>query len=239
MDTWTTTEEALPILRSLGAQATFLLPTSFVGRCAVPWWDRIAYLVRHTRKPVLDVNYPGPLRLDIRINPLAALQCALRIYKSPETTHPDRFLAALEEAAEVEPHAAGRLFSNWDEARELAQAGMAIGSHTYSHEVLAKLPAERQYEELRRSRQAIEDALGVTVDTLAFPVGSRTAFSEVTYAALERAEYRAAFSFYGGVNLAGRTEPFNIRRIGVDAGLPHSLFRMRTALATAAGIDLG
>jgi hypothetical protein len=195
-------------------------------------------MVRHSTKAALELDYPKSARFALEdASRIEVLRTMLRIYKSGDTD-PQRFLDSLERAAGIACPSGERMFLNWDEAREMLDGGMAIGSHTESHELLAKLPPDRQYQELSHSRHVLEERLKTTVDTLAYPVGSRASFSAPTYAALAHAGYRAAFSFYGGVNQAGRTEPYNIRRIGVDAGMPRSLFRGRAALAAATGKDV-
>jgi peptidoglycan/xylan/chitin deacetylase (PgdA/CDA1 family) len=72
---------------------------------------------------------------------------------------------------------------------------MAFGSDTYTHELLARLAAARQNEELRHSREILRSRLSVTTDALAYPVGSRTSFSDATKDALKTAGYRIAFSY--------------------------------------------
>lgn len=229
---------AFPVLRAQKVQGVFFLPTSFTGTNRIPWWDRIAYLVRHTARPALEIDYPKPARFDlVDGDRLAVLEGLLRIYKS-EDTDSVRFLDALETAAGVPSVEGERLFLNWDEAREMVRGGMAAGSHTHTHELLAKLSPDDQFQEVRRSRYILQEQLKIPVDTLAYPVGSRKSFSSATFAALARAGYRAAFSFYGGVNLADRTEPYNIRRIAVDAGQPRQLFRAKAALTTFTGKDI-
>jgi len=50
-------------------------------------------------------------------------------------------------------------FLDWDEVRELARAGMTIGSHTVSHRILSELSdAEVEYE-LRASKETLEKEL--------------------------------------------------------------------------------
>jgi peptidoglycan/xylan/chitin deacetylase (PgdA/CDA1 family) len=111
---------------------------------------------------------------------------------------------------------------------------MGIGSHTHRHELLAKLTPEEQLEECLRSRAVIKEKLGVTVDALAYPVGSRESFSEVTLRCLREAGYRTAFSYYGGVNVPPSVAPFDVARIPVDrSSLP--LYRLRVGLAAVTG----
>ncbi len=59
----------------------------------------------------------------------------------------------------------------WGQVREMQTAGMSFGAHTYSHPNLATLPRGAAYEEVRRSREILEDELGVSVGTFAYPFG--------------------------------------------------------------------
>jgi peptidoglycan/xylan/chitin deacetylase (PgdA/CDA1 family) len=56
-------EIAYPILRSHGAQGVFFLATGMVGSCELPWWDRIAYLVKTARRRRFSLRYPAELSI--------------------------------------------------------------------------------------------------------------------------------------------------------------------------------
>lgn len=226
---------AFPILKSLGVQGTFFLPTSYVGSSRAPWWDSIAYVVRRSPRGRIRLEYPHALELELAGDREEAVTKLLRLYKSPEVAEPQRFLDALSEACGgTGPEDAGEpLFLDWRQAAEMLRAGMAIGSHTHTHELLAKLTPEAQHEELRRSRDLLQENLGITVRSLAFPVGSRASFSAATREALQQTGYRLAFSYYGGVNFPGTLDPYNLLRLGVERSTPPELFRLRTTLAAA------
>src|SRR3974390_3781898 len=91
--------------------------------------------------------------------------------------------------------------------------GMAIGSHTHSHPTLSKLEPGEQLQELTQSRAILKKQLGIDVDTLAYPFGATSSFSEKTQKLAEEAGYRAAFSFHGGTNLPGLTRRYDIKRV--------------------------
>jgi peptidoglycan/xylan/chitin deacetylase (PgdA/CDA1 family) len=230
-------EIAFPILRSHGAQGVFFLTTSMVGSCHVPWWDRIAYLVKTARRRRFSISYPASLAVDIDKNGLnESLRVVLRSYKNPENAEPERFIRELaEEAGSENPPETVRRFLNWDEAREMSRGGMAIGSHTHSHRVLSQLEPDRQYEELSTSRAVLKKQLGAEVDVLAYPVGARTSFTEQTENATRDAGYRAAFSFYGGTNLQGKTSPYDVNRIGMD-NQSRTRFRVQVAVCRFMGM---
>jgi peptidoglycan/xylan/chitin deacetylase (PgdA/CDA1 family) len=229
---------ALPILRAHGARAAFFLATGFVGTSRVPWWDQVGFMLRRTQRNTIQLSYPHPVMFDLRASPAErVIRDVLRLYKHRETTNPERLLADVEAACEVPrplEAAADRLFMSWDEARAMLAAGMGIGSHTHRHELLAKLTPEEQLEECRRSREVLQQQLGITVDALSYPVGSREAFSDVTQRCLREAGYRTAFSYYGGVNTPPTVDQYDVARIAVDRStLPH--YRLRVDLAAVTG----
>jgi peptidoglycan/xylan/chitin deacetylase (PgdA/CDA1 family) len=227
---------AYPILRSHGVQGVFFIATSMVGSCAVPWWDRIAWLMKTAQRRRFTLRYPAELVVDIDRNGLhASLQSVLRLYKKRENLDPARFMRELIEAANGEEvPETERRFLSWDEAREMNRGGMAIGSHTQSHAVLGQLTPQRQFEELSGSRAILKEELGVEVDALAYPVGHRDSFSGETKRLAREAGYRGAFSHYGGTNLRGTTSPYDIKRTKV---VPQSMsrFRVQTAMCRATG----
>jgi peptidoglycan/xylan/chitin deacetylase (PgdA/CDA1 family) len=59
----------------------------------------------------------------------------------------------------------------WPEVKELRKAGIGFGSHTVNHIELVKVPREQVERELRESRAEIEQQLGETVTTFAYPYG--------------------------------------------------------------------
>lgn len=60
---------------------------------------------------------------------------------------------------------------DWLQVGEIASAGMAIGSHSFSHPVLARLGPGEVRDELSRSREVIGEQLGAEVDSIAYPFG--------------------------------------------------------------------
>jgi peptidoglycan/xylan/chitin deacetylase (PgdA/CDA1 family) len=58
-----------------------------------------------------------------------------------------------------------------DELRALPADLISIGSHTVDHPRLSTLPPDAMDAQLQQSRAALEEALGRTIDTLAFPYG--------------------------------------------------------------------
>lgn len=230
---------AFPILRAQGVQGVFFLPTAFIGTGKLPWWDVIAYIVRQSVKERIRLVYPEPANFELKADggKRVSMQI-LRLFTQPAVKDPERFIAELERACEVTRPEGGvdRCFLDWHEARKMQEHGMAFGSHTHSHEILTRLSPESQREEVRLSREILERELNQKIDILAYPVGLKHCFSAKTVSALEQTGYRAAFSFYGGSNLPGKIQPFDIRRYGIE-DQSNARLRLQTALGAATGAN--
>jgi peptidoglycan/xylan/chitin deacetylase (PgdA/CDA1 family) len=232
LDNYTT---AYPILRSLGVQGTFLLPTGFIGSSTVPWWDAIAYMIsrsakRHIRVPCLtseifDRSQEEPVMIARRI---------LRFYRESNDPHPGQVLQQVSESTRVIPPQAAdhRRFLNWAEAREMVDGGMAIGSHSHTHPLLGGLPVERQMEEALVSMQQIRENLRIAARVFALPCGS---CSPETAGVLAAAGYEMSLSTESGPNLASTWDPFRIRRVLVSRDERKESARLRLAIMAGLG----
>ena len=192
--------KAFPVLQSHGVPAIFFPVTQYAGTSTVPWWDEIAYLIRHTQASSIQVNYPAPLHLEIGPDRERTIWLMLRHYKRPDNHDGETFLRELRETTGCEVPEPGRRFLNWDEARQMADAGMEFGSHTCSHTVLSQQSPEQQHWELEQSRAILERELGRNIHSLAYPVGSTTAFTPETEEIARAVGFTQAFAFHGGWN---------------------------------------
>lgn len=61
---------------------------------------------------------------------------------------------------------------SWQQAAEMSDAGIEIGSHTKSHPDLRHLPVEKIEYEIRASKEEIENHIGGPVQSFAYPFGS-------------------------------------------------------------------
>jgi peptidoglycan/xylan/chitin deacetylase (PgdA/CDA1 family) len=224
---------ALPILGRLGVTATFFLPTQYIGQNRLPWWDRIAYVVKATKEIQVVLDYPAPLAIDFgQTGRLNAIRVLLRLYKNSREIDEDRFFQHLHDRTQVSlPQSlASDLFMSWDDVRQLLAEGMSVGSHTHSHSLLSQLSDTRVSEEFTFSKQMLEDELGQSITAIAYPVGGTSECSNrIKYLARE-AGYRVGFSYGGGVNYRGHEDLFDINRVGVDGDMSFTLFRVRSML---------
>jgi peptidoglycan/xylan/chitin deacetylase (PgdA/CDA1 family) len=228
---------AFPILKAAGVPAVFFIPTGFVGTSQVPWWDEIAWMVRHTTKKSVEIPFTGE-RLQLNGVPRnVAIRTVLTAFKrSPgETT---RKVGELRKVLDCKlPEAASeKLFVNWDDLESMRRAGMDIGSHTHSHQILSHLSASEQLEELRRSKQLLEAHLGESVDSIAYPVGAVDSFTNETMALTQQCGYKVGFSFINGANLASDLPRYSMRRIAVEDNASAADLQYSTAFAGAPSV---
>jgi peptidoglycan/xylan/chitin deacetylase (PgdA/CDA1 family) len=232
-------DAALPVLQTLGVQATFFLVTGFLDGSRLPWWDHVSYVVKQTKQARLTLERPAPLTLDLeRTTRTEAIAAIVRAWLDHPPDLEDEVRRHLEERAGVvvdEPALGRELFLTWDDARRLAEAGMAIGSHSQSHPTLSRLSEAEQLRELAGSKRLLEQNLGRPVSALAYPYGWPGATTEATRRLAREAGYRLAFSAIPGVNQPGRIDPFDLRRLNVGIADSPGLLRARMALYRAIG----
>ena len=232
-------EVAFPILRQVGLQAVFFLPTSFVGTAEIPWWDTIAHIVKSARRRAFQLAYPCEARFDVDADGLGnVLREVLNLYKRPDMLDSGRFIGELEAACQgrcPEDGKTQRCLMNWDEVAKMARGGMAIGAHSHTHRLLGRLSESEQREEMATARRILRERVEVEAETIAYPVGQRSSFTDRTKVLAAEAGYRAGFSFYGGINGGSRpVDPFDVRRVGAAAQSVE-----RFCVQTAAAATLG
>ncbi len=235
---------ALPILQELGVPATFFIPTGFLERPRLPWWDHVAYVIKRTRRGEFAVERtpddPAPIAVAPGADREAALMTLIRAVLDGRVPDPGWFLRRLEDAAEVEvdsPRMGRELFASWEHLTRIADRGCAIGSHAHDHVPLGTLDDRALRRELALSRTILEAALKRPVRTVAYPYGWPGAVDERAYRLAAAAGYRAGFTTIEGVArpAAPGFDPLAIPRLTVGGGDSPPLLRARAALWGAAG----
>ena len=217
-------------MAELGVPGIFFIATGFIETGVVPYWDRIGRSVKRTAGTAVSFRVGGALQsIPANEPPAAAARTLIHAYRATEATQQEAFLQALEQAAGVPGgDDSGRdLFMTWEQLRQFRGMGHGIGAHTHSHPTLSALPAEQQLAEMKQSRDILKRQLGWAPRTLAYPVGTPAAFNSESKAAAKEAGFEAAFSFYGGRNPRGATDPFDVRRLPVSPDISEAIFETR------------
>jgi peptidoglycan/xylan/chitin deacetylase (PgdA/CDA1 family) len=240
---------AVPILRERHTPATFFVPTAFLESPRLPWWDHIAYVVRQTTVQQLVLerglgSRAAPLEINLNTMPRQlAVATIIQAFLDKTIVDEQWFLDHLQAQAEVSVDSQGlaqALFMSWNEVQQLADLGpeLTIGSHAHSHRKLAELDNQAQCDELTFSKHILEDRLGRHIRALAYPYGWPGTYDERTKLLAAEAGYSVAFASRAGVNRSGKTNPFEVSRLGVGSTDSTPVLRTRTMLHVAFGWSL-
>lgn len=111
----------------------------------------------------------------------------------------------------------------WNQVRELHGLGIEFGSHTVNHPKLVELPAKAVEEEVRRSKEVIEQEIGAAVTSFAYPYAfpeTKRRFTTMLRGMLKGAGYESGMCTVIGVAGAGDDRLF-LKRLpmnGLDDG---------------------
>lgn len=92
-----------------------------------------------------------------------------------------------------------RGYMNWNQLREMAQAGVTIGGHSVHHPHLPALEADAMRAEIEQSNRRLAKELGKAPELFSYPYGE---FSLAAIEQVQRAGYTAAFGQHSGVAYA-------------------------------------
>lgn len=109
--------------------------------------------------------------------------------------------------------------------KALIDLGWEVHPHTHDHPVLPHLPLKKQIEQVRRSRELIQQWFDAPGDVLAYPFGQ---INDDTGRAMKACDMLAGLTLQFGT-LHNADDPFNRPRVG-SAWFKDSAFRQRAAM---------
>jgi peptidoglycan/xylan/chitin deacetylase (PgdA/CDA1 family) len=160
---------AMPILKKYGIPATVFVSTGFLNGGRM-WNDSIIEVIRHYEKHTLDLREIGlgcyHTSSDAqRLNTIASIIQEIR-HLDPVVRQ--NLTAKIENYGKNLP---GDLMMNDLQVRSLAHNDIAIGAHTVSHPILAKISNENARQEISNSKVYLEALIQKPVDVFAYPNG--------------------------------------------------------------------
>ncbi len=174
-DGWLDTAQiAFPIAQAHGIPIAVFICPGLEGRRAPFWPERYAALRRRTG----EADIAGEIEHLKRAPAPQREQTIALLERTTET-------AAVSETSE--PSAA---VTSWAQIEGLAAAGVCIGSHTQTHQILTTIPASAAETEIAASKREIASRLG-QCDAFAYPNGD---WSPVLRKILLEHGYRLAFT---------------------------------------------
>jgi peptidoglycan/xylan/chitin deacetylase (PgdA/CDA1 family) len=208
---------AFPVLKQHGVSALVFITTDFVGLSKPSFWDVAACAFNHTALTSATLPLTGAQTWSNEAEKHNVMMRWIEILKTVPETEKRRYAKQLPAILGVETaeNLCQNVFMSWDQAREMAAAGIEFGSHTVSHPIMTRISAEQVTRELVESKRQIEQELGKPVTTFAYPNGGPEDFNPAIIAELRNAGYTMAFSLMPGSNRYPnlRQDPYTVRRI--------------------------
>lgn len=113
----------------------------------------------------------------------------------------------------------------WRGVAELRDLGIEIGSHSRTHRRLADLSREEVIEEIRGSKEEVEERLGEACRYFSWPFGGRSDMPADAPALLAESGYEGCFGATRGTVRVGVTDPYRIPRHHIPPEWPLSHIR--------------
>jgi len=193
-------EVIFPILRKKGLPATFFLSTDYI-ETGLLFWDWQLLNLLHKDNSIKSISMDGQI---IQKKPFESrLAFAVRILKRMKAFTPKKRQEIIDSLkAKTEPsicYLKERCIS-WQEAKEMGAKGMEIGSHGISHRSLARMPSGEAVEEIKKSKEIIEQKISRPCHYFAFPFGSKYDYSQELIDCVKGAGYKACLLNIHGYN---------------------------------------
>ena len=210
---------AFPIVSELQVPITAFIVPGYIGSGNCFWWQAGDYLVEQAQVDKITIE-GCTYHLDQHDERKALAQVIYTHARQARSVEErEAFLALVREALAIPslvlPEEEAVL--NWAEIREMEESGwVSFGAHTMHHPVLAYLrdPEEVQ-REVSECRSAIEQQLGHSIGTFAYPIGRAEHIGVRAKQAVQEAGYDWAVTTIYGVNTT-RSDPRQLRRIETD-----------------------
>jgi peptidoglycan/xylan/chitin deacetylase (PgdA/CDA1 family) len=221
---------AFPILRRLQIPATIYL----IGDCMLtgmpPWYDRVFSSVHCAVGPSLEVamSTSRTLKIDTPSERSAAAWEIVCYLRSLDDRDRRLWCEQFERSRPVHSDELQDRMLDWQQVREMSQAGMYFGAHTWTHPSVSRLSPHALDRELGETKSFLEAELNTEIPDFAYPFGKTQDCSRSAESVLAKNRYRSAVTTSEGIN-SSETNILRLKRlqIGEDSSLP--LFALAVA----------
>jgi len=165
----------LPILQKKGLPATFFLITDYING-NFPLWDWQIFNILSDNTLVRSMNIEGHIIRQWTFEPRTSYIFRILARMKPISfamRHKIIFALKREIKDRLDSSYAKERCMSWEEIRRMTDAGMEIGSHSLSHRSLAKIPFEDAAQELKKSKEIIEQNINRQCRHFSFPYGGK------------------------------------------------------------------
>ncbi len=208
------------LARELKVPITIFLIPGYIESGRIFWWLESKRLVADARvdKVIIDDN-----SYHLRVgNDRKALERIIdhRLRYASSVSEREAFLESIRCSLDVqsgECASTATLPMSWSQIREMQESGwVSYGAHTMHHPILSYLRDSCEVErEVQECREVLEQKLGKTICTFAYPVGQFQHIGVDVTRAVQRAEYRWALTSTYGRNTS-HADRYLLKRVEAD-----------------------
>ena len=232
-------EAANSVLMQFGIPATFYVTVSSMVTRVLPWFCRIRYAFAKTNKKNWFDNRTG---INRSIDSAAGKHSVFRVVAdrcaAMSGLEQGKYVTKIECDLEVRSFYAPDIMLSWEQIKKLQNDGHIIGSHTMTHPNVAQIEKSEQTWELEKSKQLLEDELGISCKHFSYPHPTLNPhWTEKTGELTAVAGYETATTTTFGVVRKG-DNPLAIKRIAAPKeGLEFKFLLETVTLKQTAGLN--
>lgn len=191
-------EIAYPLLKHYGVPATFFVTTGFINKDVWLWPDQVTWILNN-KTVTAGALQVAEHSIDLDRPQAQVWQNVVNVFLS--VPNQDRLLG-LENLAKrcgvVLPKTVPEKYAacDWEQLKEMQDAGIEIGGHTVSHPSLGHMaPAEAQWE-LEQCMRTLRERLGDRSRTFCYPNGQPGDYSDTVKELTRAAGFTAAVTAF-------------------------------------------
>ena len=174
--------QMLPIITEIGIPVTVFIATDFINSSHEFWWDQVEQIVVSTQEKSLtlcidDCEFVMELSsANRKISAIDSICTELKNYKQFSIRKAIKDLAHKLECS-IDPRATHGIMTESDLRKMSESKWVTIGSHTSSHTRMPLLSEQEQRDELKVSKQRLEQILKQDISLISYPYGNYIDFS--------------------------------------------------------------
>jgi peptidoglycan/xylan/chitin deacetylase (PgdA/CDA1 family) len=220
---------AYPSLKKYGIPATIFIVSGAMDSGEIFWWDKISEILKMTKKDSLKIDFLN----DYIPEKISASQHEIPLQNSSEKDHAQNILCSW--FNKIKPSHINRMVDEIQrrlevpsiaiesdrhrilspqELKEMAENGISYGAHTMTHLNLATSPISDAEREIRESKKWLEELLGKTVNSFAYPYGKPEHFNNDVVKIVSDCGFQAAYTAIPGV-VSHRSHMYEMCRVGM------------------------
>lgn len=222
---------ALPLLQKHGLSAVFYISTAFIGRQEMLWTEKVNDIIMNNDLKEITLNLQDTVTFSMNSIPEredASVKVRTYLKYQPWKVQ-ENVIGQLIKNTKYKPAAIQRdpdryAFMTWEDVRTIHQAGMEVGSHTHNHLLLNMLSKDESFNELKISRDLIEQNLKDKCPLFSYPNGAVGNFLPHHYRQLSALGFQCAVTQVPGFNSTD-TNVFELNRINITGKMDALIFK--------------